>query len=480
MRVVLDVSTSFAWGRPPVGIVRTEQKFAAFLLDQTQVDVAFSRYDREARCYREVPASVVRRVLSSSGPPPPAPAERRVDDPVSAQWDGPQVVTERGLRGATASVVRRGIAALPDGSRGDVTLVMQSAVGLAKGLYWLSLRLGRTLLRRSSAGPAPIEVKVTRPCDTGGMSLAPDDVYVSMGLDWEYNDLEALSRLRRRLGFRTILYCYDVIPVRFPHLMSFDARQTFAKYFVDLAHVADRVVAISEATRDAYREVLVEVGAPMPDISVIRLGTDIATGARMRADAPRPELAERPFVLCVGTIEARKNHELLYHLWDRLEARHGERTPLLVLVGMVGWGVQDLLSRIRLNPRVADKIVIFDNLADVSLMWLYEHCLFTVYPSFVEGWGLPVVESLALGKPCVASNARAVVEATQGLVPTLDPLDFAAWLDHVDRWSFDAPALQAAVDRLRAYRPPSWREHGAAMLGVVRELGETERCASSI
>ena len=79
---------------------------------------------------------------------------------------------------------------------------------------------------------------------------------------------------------RTILYCYDVIPVRFPHLMSFDARQTFAKYFVDLAHVADRVVAISDATRDAYREMLVEVGAPIPEISVIHLGTDLATDMR--------------------------------------------------------------------------------------------------------------------------------------------------------------------------------------------------------
>jgi glycosyltransferase involved in cell wall biosynthesis len=224
--------------------------------------------------------------------------------------------------------------------------------------------------------------------------------------------------------------------------------------------------------------VLVEVGAPIPEISVIRLGTDLATGTRK--DAPHPDLADRPFVLCVGTIEARKNHELLYHVWDRLVARHGERTPILVLVGMVGWGIQDLLSRIQLNPRLAGKILILQNVADASLIWLYEHCLFTVFPSFVEGWGLPVVESLALGTPCVASNARAVVEATQGLVPTLDPLDFAAWLDHIDRWSFDPQALRAAGDRVRAYRPPSWREHGGAMLDVIRQLSGTEPCASSI
>jgi glycosyltransferase involved in cell wall biosynthesis len=262
--------------------------------------------------------------------------------------------------------------------------------------------------------------------------------------------------------------------------MSFDARQTFAKYFVDVAHVADHVVAISEATKDDYRDVLAEVGAPVPDVSVIHLGTDLAPGPRAAEACPNPELEEHPFVLCVGTIEARKNHEILYHVWDRLVARHGVRTPTLVIVGMMGWGVQDLLSRIRLNPRVAGSIVILENVADASLVWLYEHCLFTVYPSFVEGWGLPVVESLALGRPCLASNAKAVVEATQGLVPTLDPLDFGAWLDHVERWSLDPAALDDAVERVRAYRPPSWRQHGRGMLDVARGLFGTERCASSI
>ncbi len=477
MRIVLDVSTSFAWGRPPVGIVRTEQKFATFLLDQAHVDVAFSRFDREARCYREVPASVVRRLISSSVSQllPAEPGECGADAAAPAA----ESAADRRLRVATVSAVRRGIAALPGGSQSDATLVVQSAVGLVKGLYWLSLRFGRAVLRRPPRGRGtPIEVEKRGGDGADAMLLGPDDVYVSMGLDWEYNDLETLARLRRRLGFRTVLYCYDVIPVRFPHLMSFDARQTFAKYFVDLAHVADHVIAISDATRDDYREVLVEVGAPIPEISVIRLGTDLATGTRK--DAPHPDLADRPFVLCVGTIEARKNHELLYHVWDRLVARHGERTPILVLVGMVGWGIQDLLSRIQLNPRLAGKILILQNVADASLIWLYEHCLFTVFPSFVEGWGLPVVESLALGTPCVASNARAVVEATQGLVPTLDPLDFAAWLDHIDRWSFDPQALRAAGDRVRAYRPPSWREHGGAMLDVIRQLSGTEPCASSI
>src|SRR5262249_2376151 len=156
----------------------------AFLLEQTQVDVVFSRFDRQTRCYREVSASVVRSLLSSSAVQSPA-----VGGEHAAELDGPPAVAERRLRGVARSAVRRAIGALPDGSRNDATLVVQSAIGVAKGLYWLSLRFARAVLRRPPrAREAPIQVEVKAPSHADALSLGPEDVYVSMGLDWEYND----------------------------------------------------------------------------------------------------------------------------------------------------------------------------------------------------------------------------------------------------------------------------------------------------
>src|SRR2546429_542118 len=109
---------------------------------------------------------------------------------------------------------------------------------------WLTSRYTYGWRRgRSRQTPAIAEV------DSMKFDFAPTDIYCSMGLDWEYNDLPALYRERRRAGFRTLLFCYDTIPVLFPHLMSFDSRQHFAHYFADVAHTADRVVAISAASR---------------------------------------------------------------------------------------------------------------------------------------------------------------------------------------------------------------------------------------
>jgi glycosyltransferase involved in cell wall biosynthesis len=191
--------------------------------------------------------------------------------------------------------------------------------------------------------------------------------------------------------------------------------------------------------------------------------------ASARIRPPLGSLEDREFVLCVSTIEARKNHEVLYHAWDRLAERHGEALPMLVIVGMVGWGVTDLMFRMRTNPRLRDRIVILDNLADGELAWLYRRCLFTVFPSLYEGWGLPVVESLSLGKPCICSTAPAVAEAAQALAVALDPLDVPAWVAAIERLWLDESMRQANTERLRKeYRPDTWRAHGDGMLAVAR------------
>jgi glycosyltransferase involved in cell wall biosynthesis len=255
--------------------------------------------------------------------------------------------------------------------------------------------------------------------------------------------------------------------------MSFDARQMFARYFVDVAHTADRVVAISQTSRHDFLSLLDEVGAPAPPVEVVLLGTDLNV-AETSVRAPSADLEGKPFVLCVSTIEARKNHEVLYNAWDRLAAKYGDDVPQLVIVGMIGWGVGDLLARMRINPNVKTRITILDNLADGELTWLYRHSLFSVFPSLYEGWGLPVVESLALGKPCICSTAPAVTEAAQGLATALDPLDTPAWVAAIERMWKDVDARERDAARCkREFRAQTWQAHAQELLGVAHDAARS-------
>jgi glycosyltransferase involved in cell wall biosynthesis len=132
------------------------------------------------------------------------------------------------------------------------------------------------------------------------------------------------------------------------------------------------------------------------------------------------------------------------------------------------------MFRIRTNPWLHGRIVIFDNVPDGELVWLYRNCLFTVFPSHYEGWGLPVVESFALGKPCVCSTAPAVLEAAQGLGVALDPLDTPAWCREIERMWKEPGVRESSAARLRqGFRAQTWQAHGARLLSIARQTAGT-------
>jgi glycosyltransferase involved in cell wall biosynthesis len=481
MRIVLDLATSWFWNRPPVGIVRAERKFAQFLLAQRDAQSAFCRYDKTLGRHVTIEADVVRALLGQGirhdATEPARDAEAAdepraaVQVPVSPATPPTSEVSRASLSVRVKSALKRAghrmVFRLPEPLRPEALQALRAGKVFMRGS--LNVAKGYVTLRRWREQQARLQAEATVAAGqtVDAFRFESDDVYVSMGLDWEHNNVEQVHRERRRIGFRSVLFCYDTIPVRFPHLMSFDARQLFARYFVDVAHAADRVVAISQTSRNDFLALMEETGAPQPPVDVVHLGTDLDV-QESAVRAPQASLETRPFVLCVGTIEARKNHEVLYNAWDRLIERHGKALPPLVIVGMAGWGVSDLLFRMRTNPRLGDRIVILDNLADGELVWLYRHCLFTVFPSLYEGWGLPVAESLALGKACICSTAPAVAEAAQGLAIALDPLDTLAWVATIERlWQDDAARAQNE-ERLRgSFQPESWRGHGDRMLAVI-------------
>jgi glycosyltransferase involved in cell wall biosynthesis len=138
-----------------------------------------------------------------------------------------------------------------------------------------------------------------------------------------------------------------------------------------------------------------------------------------RADWLPPE---GTYVLFVSTIEARKNHALLFRVWRRmLDEMPPAEVPTLVFAGRVGWLVEDLMKQLDNTGFLNRKISIVQDVTDADLTNLYRGCLFTLFPSLYEGWGLPVTESLALGKPCIAARNTSIPEAGGSLVRYFDP-----------------------------------------------------------
>jgi hypothetical protein len=270
----------------------------------------------------------------------------------------------------------------------------------------------------------------------------------------------ALGQAKRATGFRLIAMCYDLIPWKFPHFFADRASvERFCGSLEALLRDADVMLCPSHATEEDLHAFARSVGVTPPRIARITLGSDPPVPGPGRAPTWAETLPSSGFVLCVGTIQVRKNHRLLYHVWRRLAEQRVAPIPPLVLAGDRGWLTGDVLTMIERDPLTRDHIRVAGAVADEELAWLYRNCLFSVYPSLYEGWGLPVAESIAAGRPCIASSAASMPEAGAGLAILIDPLDLRAWYDAIVALVTDRTRLAACVDSIRrSPRPPDWSQ----------------------
>lgn len=291
-------------------------------------------------------------------------------------------------------------------------------------------------------------------------------ISLSLGLDWDFLNIKNHYKVKKKTNCKLVFFCYDVIPVKFPHLTLDDVARHFTHYFVDIAWTADHIFCISKNTERDLKKYFREVGAPVPSTSVVRLGDKVP---QTRKDDYEPAIMEsfhldEPFILFVSTIERRKNHETLYRAYRRLIEQGETNLPRLIFVGMKGWGVNDFLEDLKRDPLVKDQITILHGIVDNDLNWLIRNCLFTVYPSLYEGWGLPVAESLSYGKFCIAADNSSIPEVGGDLVEYIDAYDVPKWAERLLFYFKNPQEITKREKLIKAkYRPDTWKSFGLVM-----------------
>lgn len=363
----------------------------------------------------------------------------------------------------------------PGGRR--VRLVyFDSANGRACALELSSLR---TLLDELLARGAPAEViEEARARVLGAMrplTLTAGDRYVIAGAFWATDGYERFLPRLRRDGVLVGAYVYDLIPFSHPQFVTDSTLAGVQSKFVNVLSLLDFAITISDFVGGELNALLRLRLGEGPPIATVPLAHDLPAPRQHRSepgdkafDASVPEA----FALCVGTIELRKNPALLVDVWSALHRKHGARLPSLVLVGKWGWDSAALRERLERLDYVDGKIVLFNGLSDQRLKSLYEKCLFTIFPSFAEGWGLPVGESLAYGKPCVASNATSIPEVGGDLCVYVDPFDMLGAGATIERLLFDEAERKRLGDAIAArFAPRGWEEVARLFLESVESAG---------
>jgi len=265
----------------------------------------------------------------------------------------------------------------------------------------------------------------------------------------------------RSHGVHTAALIADVMPELYPQWFSRVTVDVFDRFIrAHLAH-SDHIVCISECTLTDTRALAARLGRTRSlDAVVIPLGADFADVAKV-ADVELPDaLVDRPFIVCVGTLEPRKNQSLVIDAIERLDD-HPELA--LVLVGRTGWKVDELVERIETHPLLGDRLFWFDRADDALLQTLYRHAFLAITPSRYEGYGMPVIEALAHGTPTISSHRGALAEAGGDWVEQIDPDDVDALVALLARHLTDPAHHRNRRKALVGYRAPTWDEAAAAL-----------------
>jgi glycosyltransferase involved in cell wall biosynthesis len=214
-------------------------------------------------------------------------------------------------------------------------------------------------------------------------------------------------------GPRVALF-HDAIALKFPELTPAKTVARFPAYLREL-RMFDGIAAVSEDSRQSLLDFWTWCElTDLPPVTTIPLGLHVAPTPSSETAAPQaPASAATPVILSVGSLEGRKNHVALLDACEGLWSR-GLRFELQ-LIGLAHPQTgRDALAKVQ-SLQAAGRPLRYDGPVDeAALERAYARCAFTVYPSLMEGFGLPVLESLAHRKPCICSARGALGESARG------------------------------------------------------------------
>lgn len=194
---------------------------------------------------------------------------------------------------------------------------------------------------------------------------------------------------------------------------------------------ADHVITVSDTMRE-------EILHFHPDVPITTVYNGVDVGLFEQAILGE---AGRPYLLAVGHIEPRKNYEILIEALALLRQRG--RPLSLVIVGKDGGSLAAITAKVT-EHGLGDLVTIRHDIDDAALATLYRGAIMLVFPSLYEGFGIPLIETMAAGRPLVVSDIPVFRELSQNRVPLFDPHDPTALAEAI-QLVCDDPALAAAI-----------------------------------
>lgn len=265
---------------------------------------------------------------------------------------------------------------------------------------------------------------------------------------------------------KVISVIYDMTYLRYPETMNRNNIKRLREGLSRSIIASDHIVTISKFSQMEISQLL---KVPKEMISVVPCAPSLSKEYVSFDTLVKERGICQPFILCVGTIEPRKNLSRLIRAFTLLK-REYKIPHQLVLAGGKGWNNEEIYRSAKASPYSSD-ILFTGFISDEEKNTLYRHADVFVFPSLYEGFGLPPLEAMACGCPIVCSSVASLPEIMGEAGTFVDPLDENSIVDGV--WKvlsdkvYTSEMIRRGYDQAKKF---TWEASAKKLKRICREV----------
>jgi glycosyltransferase involved in cell wall biosynthesis len=268
-----------------------------------------------------------------------------------------------------------------------------------------------------------------------------------------------------KLGVKPIFFVHDLIPITHPEYCRAGEKEKHVTRMKAVLQLAKGIIANSQYTLDSLNEFGRQQKALVRNSTVALLAA-----AELSPSSESRPIAD-PYFVILGTIEPRKNHAMLLRVWRKLIEQKAKVIPKLVIIGQRGWDIENIIALLEHDQVLRPHVTELASCTDAMLVNYLQHAQALLFPSFVEGFGMPLVEALSIGVPAIASDIAAFHEVAGNIPEYLDPNDEQSWAEIILQYSDEKSTLRnSQVQRIQHFEAASWPQHFEKVEALLKQV----------
>ena len=287
------------------------------------------------------------------------------------------------------------------------------------------------------------------------------------------------SRLRRSEicpimkanGVKLAVFVHDIIPVTHPQFCHSNTMYFFMNYIGAYIQYADIIVTSTQSTLDEINKLSDQLHLERKPGFVTSLGADFKMEKKQKQNGVSSEIKKivknRKYILLVGTIEPRKNHKVVL---DAFDAKLFEKGLSLIFAGRIGWNIQEFEERMKNHPMKDKQFFHISNASDDEIDYLYKNAYMMAFPTYTEGFGLPLIEALERKTPVIACNCPVLREIGQKYCEYFNPDDVQAFVEKIEYYLNNVQEYQKLKNKIKRFKPDTWDKVSIKMIDAIKTL----------